>query len=77
MDGVDTSTIPLHTLRSRIAMIPQEATMFGGTVRDNLAPLGGVSDDVLRATLEQISSLAEAGAALTILSPHSFLTAVP
>ena len=41
-------------------MIPQEATMFSGTVRENLSPLGGIPDGVLRATLEQISSLAEA-----------------
>jgi ABC-type multidrug transport system fused ATPase/permease subunit len=60
VDGVDTSTMPLHMLRSRVAMIPQEATMFSGTVRENLSPLGGIPDDVLRATLEQISSLAAA-----------------
>ena len=60
IDGVDISTIKNHTLRNRIAMIPQEATMFAGTVRDNLSPLGGIDDDVLLATIAEISSL-EAG----------------
>jgi ATP-binding cassette subfamily C (CFTR/MRP) protein 1 len=54
IDGVDTASVPLHTLRSRIAMIPQEATMFAGDIRGNLTPLGGVPDAELWAALEQV-----------------------
>jgi ABC-type multidrug transport system fused ATPase/permease subunit len=36
--------IPLQTLRSRIAIIPQDAPIFTGTVRTNLDPLS-VHDD--------------------------------
>ena len=32
IDGVDTSTISLGTLRRRVAIIPQEATMFAGDI---------------------------------------------
>ncbi|KAJ2786752.1 hypothetical protein GGI15_001281 [Coemansia interrupta] len=39
VDGIDISTIPLHDLRSRLAVIPQESTLFYGSVRDNLDPL--------------------------------------
>lgn len=31
--GVDTSSIPLQLLRSRIGLIPQEAELFDGTIR--------------------------------------------
>lgn len=36
LDGVDTSKVGLHTLRSRLSIIPQDAVLFVGTLRDNL-----------------------------------------
>ncbi|KAL8927949.1 MAG: hypothetical protein Q9208_002024 [Pyrenodesmia sp. 3 TL-2023] len=44
IDGLNTSTIGLRDLRSRLAIIPQDAALFEGTVRDNLDP-GHVHDD--------------------------------
>ena len=38
IDGVDVTTLGLHTLRSKMAMIPQDPFMFAGTVRSNLDP---------------------------------------
>ncbi|KAJ2400130.1 Multidrug resistance-associated protein 5 [Coemansia sp. RSA 2559] len=39
IDGIDISTVELHALRSRLAIIPQEPALFYGSVRDNLDPL--------------------------------------
>ncbi|CAA0824665.1 ABC transporter C family member 10 [Striga hermonthica] len=45
VDRVDISTIGLHDLRSRFGIIPQDPTLFTGTVRYNLDPLCQHSDD--------------------------------
>ncbi|XP_048326439.2 ABC transporter C family member 10-like [Ziziphus jujuba] len=44
VDGIDISTIGLHDLRSRFGIIPQDPTLFNGTVRFNLDPLSQHSD---------------------------------
>ncbi|KAJ2347516.1 hypothetical protein GGH91_001786 [Coemansia sp. RSA 2671] len=38
IDGIDTSTTGLHTLRSNISIVPQDPVLFEGTIRDNLDP---------------------------------------
>lgn len=47
VDGVDISKIGLHDLRSRFGIIPQDPTLFNGTVRFNLDPLAQHSDQEL------------------------------
>lgn len=37
VDGVDVRSLPLSTLRSAIAMVPQDAFLFSSTVRENIA----------------------------------------
>lgn len=44
VDGIDISTVGLHDLRSRFGIIPQDPTLFNGTVRYNLDPLAKHSD---------------------------------
>ncbi|CAN8254232.1 unnamed protein product [Cochlearia groenlandica] len=44
VDGVDISKIGVHDLRSRFGIIPQDPTLFNGTVRYNLDPLSQHSD---------------------------------
>jgi ATP-binding cassette subfamily C (CFTR/MRP) protein 2 len=44
VDGIDISEIGLHDLRSRFGIIPQDPTLFNGTVRYNLDPLSQYSD---------------------------------
>ncbi|KAH7904349.1 ABC transporter type 1, transmembrane domain-containing protein [Hygrophoropsis aurantiaca] len=44
IDGIDISTIGIYDLRSRLTFIPQDATLFSGTLRDNLDPFGEHED---------------------------------
>jgi ATP-binding cassette subfamily C (CFTR/MRP) protein 1 len=51
IDNIDTSTIGLADLRSKMAIIPQDAALFEGTIRDNLDPSHSKSDQELWSAL--------------------------
>ncbi|KAI4294946.1 hypothetical protein MLD38_040781 [Melastoma candidum] len=53
IDGIEISLIGLHDLRSRLSIIPQDPTMFEGTVRSNLDPLEEYSDDQIWEALDK------------------------
>ena len=44
IDKIDISKLGLHDLRSRLSIIPQDPTLFEGTIRQNLDPLQEHSD---------------------------------
>ncbi|CAL5405211.1 unnamed protein product [Camellia sinensis] len=52
IDEIDISTLELHDLRSRFGIIPQDPTLFNGTVRYNLDPLGQHTDQEIWEFLE-------------------------
>ena len=54
IDGIDTSRLPLHTLRSAIAIIPQSPVIFSNTLRYNLDPFAEHADAALWEALEAV-----------------------
>lgn len=65
IDGTDVRDYPLEGLRGSIGMVLQEAVLFSGTIRENIA--FGMPD----ATLEEVEAAAQAAQA------HEFITGLP
>ncbi|KAF8582394.1 ABC protein [Ramaria rubella] len=47
IDGIDISSLGLHDVRSKIAIIPQDPLLFSGTIRSNLDPFALYDDSRL------------------------------
>ncbi|CAH1286470.1 unnamed protein product [Diabrotica balteata] len=54
IDDIDTKSVALKKLRSKISIIPQEPVLFSGTLRNNLDPFDEYKDEVLWNALEQV-----------------------
>ncbi|QHC02367.1 ATP-binding cassette domain-containing protein [Epidermidibacterium keratini] len=53
LDGIDIATMPRRELRARIGMVLQDAWLFGGTIRDNIAYGNpGASEEEIRRAAE-------------------------
>ncbi|RPD61590.1 multidrug resistance-associated ABC transporter [Lentinus tigrinus ALCF2SS1-7] len=62
IDGIDICSIGLHDLRSRITFIPQDATLFSGTLRENLDPFNEHTDAECLDVLYRVQMLTESQA---------------
>jgi subfamily B ATP-binding cassette protein MsbA len=65
IDGIDTLTVNLASLRAQIGLVPQETFLFGGTVRENIA-YGRL--DATQADIEEAAQAAYA---------HDFIVQLP
>ncbi|CAG9762985.1 unnamed protein product [Ceutorhynchus assimilis] len=54
IDGVDISKLSLQFLRSNIAIIPQDPTIFQGTIRENIDPYGTCLDKDIWRSLKNV-----------------------
>lgn len=52
IDGLDTSKLGLQDLRHKLSIIPQDAQVFEGTIRENLDPSGSFTDEKIWRALE-------------------------
>lgn len=59
IDGVDISKIGLRDLRESITMVPQDPTLFTGTIRSNLDPFGVHTDGEIYAALKRVQLISE------------------
>jgi len=62
IDGRDVSKMGLDVLRKSLAVIPQDALLYGGTVRQNLDPIGQKTDADLNDALRRAGLIAPEGA---------------
>jgi ABC-type multidrug transport system fused ATPase/permease subunit len=57
VDGRDLRTVTMHSLRSQMGIVPQEAFLFSGTIRENVAfGRPGASDEELWAACEAVGA---------------------
>ncbi|KAI5285642.1 hypothetical protein KEM54_000408 [Ascosphaera aggregata] len=54
IDGVDISKIGLHDLRENITIVPQDPTLFTGTIRSNLDMFGLFTDEEIFTALRKV-----------------------
>ena len=72
LDNIDIGTIGLQDLRSAITIVPQDPTLFTGTIRSNLDPFTLFTDAEIFATLRRvqlISSPAASSSSTTTPAP--------
>ncbi|KAH6879589.1 cadmium ion transporter [Coprinopsis sp. MPI-PUGE-AT-0042] len=61
IDGIDIEQVGLETLRTRLALVPQESVLFIGTLRENIDPLRQRTDAELLSVLQRVGLLPPAG----------------
>ncbi|KAG9103477.1 hypothetical protein FRC06_010585, partial [Ceratobasidium sp. 370] len=57
IDGVDIEKVGIETLRHRLSIIPQDAVLFEGTLRENIDPLNTKTDEQIYSALRRVQLL--------------------
>ncbi|PGH16784.1 hypothetical protein AJ80_05099 [Polytolypa hystricis UAMH7299] len=61
IDGIDIGLIGLRDLREAITIVPQDPTLFTGTIRTNLDPFGLFTDEEIFTALRRVHLIGPAG----------------
>ncbi|KAK1915238.1 hypothetical protein P3342_003045 [Pyrenophora teres f. teres] len=55
IDDIDVGLIGLHDLRENVVMVPQDPTLFTGTIRSNLDPFSIFTDEEIYTALREVN----------------------
>lgn len=76
IDGVDIGSIGLRDLRESITIVPQDPTLFTGTIRSNLDPFGLFSDEEIFTALRRVHLIGSGVSGTTTPATSSTATAI-
>ncbi|GAA5888564.1 hypothetical protein JCM6882_008999 [Rhodosporidiobolus microsporus] len=76
IDGLDITSVSLDHLRQRITLVPQDAALFAGSLRENLDPLGEHSDADCYSALQRVHLLESPASSSGTATPSSSATAI-
>ena len=78
IDGIDIGLIGLNDLRQNLTIVPQDPTLFTGTIRTNLDPFGLFTDEEIFTALRQVNLIDSKGESNEVISnPRSTSRSYP